>query len=97
MIARVRSENQPSSEREKVVVAATASSMAGSAAMIENNSTMRTCSRAPASLARQARHMPMPCHAMTAIMAAMSTTLKNSAVSTTSSRGAIGVRPVRMR
>ena len=42
MIARVRSENQPSSEREKVVVAATASSSAGSAAMTENKATMRT-------------------------------------------------------
>ncbi len=62
MMARVRSENQPSSEREKVVVAATASSMAGNAAMIENKSTMRTCRRAPASLARHARHADaLPC------------------------------------
>ncbi len=42
MMARLREENQLSREREKVVVAATASSIAGSAAMIENKRTMRT-------------------------------------------------------
>ena len=46
-MARVLVENQPSSEREKVIVAPTASSSVGSAAMIENSATMRMCSRAP--------------------------------------------------
>ncbi len=58
MIARVRVENQLSSDRENVVVAATASSIAGTAAVIENSSTIRTCRRAPGSFARQARHIP---------------------------------------
>ena len=96
-MARVLVANQPSSEREKVMVAPTASSSVGSAAMIENKATMRMCSRAPGVRWRQARASPMICHASSAIMAMMSRTLMNRTVSTTSLRGAMGVRPVRMR
>ncbi len=96
-MARVRSENQLSREREKVTVAPTASNSAGSAAMIENSATMRMCRRAPGIFSRQARASPTTCQASSAIMARMSTTLRKRTTSTTSPRGAIGVRPVRMR
>ena len=89
--------NQLSSERENVVVAATASSSAGSAVMRLNSSTMRTCRRAPATLLRQARQRPIACTAITATMAITSSRLTNSTPSTTSLRGTIGVRPVRIR
>ncbi len=46
-MARVLVANQLSSEREKVIVAPTASSSVGSAAMMVNSATMRMCSRAP--------------------------------------------------
>ena len=97
MISRVRVENQPSSERENVVVAATARMSAGSAAMIENKRTMRTCSRLPAILRRHARQRTASCMAITTIIAAMSTMLMSRTVTTTSLRGTTGVRPVRMR
>ena len=71
--------------------------MAGSAAMMENSATMRTCSRAPAILARQALQRPALRQAITAIMATISRTLMSSAASTISLRGTIGVSPVRMR
>ena len=97
-IARVRVENQLSSEREKVVVAATASSSAGSAAMTLNSATMRMCSRAPGMLlaprTRKADHLPGDA---APIIAMMSTTLTKRTTRTTSSRGGIGVRPVRIR
>ncbi len=89
--------NQLSSEREKVVVAATASSRAGRAVMTLKSATMRACSRAPATFFFQARRNPTACTAMTTTMASASRTLMNSTPSTTSLRGTIGVRPVRMR
>ena len=89
--------NQLSSEREKVVVAATASSRAGSAAITLNRATMRACRRAPATFFFQARHSPMTCTAMTATIATTSTALTTRAERTTSLRGTIGVRPVRIR
>ena len=61
--------NQLSSARENVVVAAIASSSAGSAAIRLNSATMRACSRAPATFSFQARHRPIICQAITATMA----------------------------
>ena len=96
-MARVRPENQPSSEREKVVVAATASSTAGSAAMRVKRATMRVCSRAPGTLSFHARRNPSACHTMVLSIARMRTAFIVSAVQTYSLRGAIAVSPVRMR
>ena len=96
-IVRMRPEKLPSMARENVVVAATASKRAGSAATTENSPTMRVWSLAPGVRSAQARRSPIICQAMTAIIARMSSTLMASAVHTTSLRGAIVVRPVRMR
>ena len=96
-MARVRAENHPSSEREKVVVAATAKRIAGSAAITENNSTMRECRRAPGTRSRHARHSPIDCETITASMARIRPTLTASADQTTSLRGMIVVKPVRIR
>ena len=93
----MRVENQPSSERENVTVAPTASSSVGSAAMMLNSSTMRMCRRAPGIFSRHARARPDVCHASRPIIATISTTLTNRTTSTTSPRGAIGVSPVRIR
>jgi hypothetical protein len=89
--------NQLSSARENVVVAATARSSAGSAAIRLNSATMRACSRAPATFSFHARHRPIICQAITATMAMTRRTLIMRAVSTTSLRGTIGVSPVRMK
>ena len=97
MMARVRVENQPSSDRENVVVAATARRMAGSAAMTLNSKTIRVCSRAPGTCCFQARRKPSDCQTMMASMAWIKTTLTASAVQTISLRGAIPVRPVRIK
>ena len=89
--------NQLSSAREKVVVAAIASSSAGSAAIRLNRATMRTCRRAPATFSLHARTRPTSWMAISATMATTSSALMMSAVSTTSLRGTMGVSPVRMR
>ena len=75
----VRWLNQPSSEREKLVVAPTASSSAGSAAMMENrrdDADVQAGARQPS--ARQACHRPRTCHVITPIIATISTVLMNS-------------------
>ena len=78
-IEMVFSLNQLSREREKVLVAAMASSSAGRAAIRLNSATMRTCNLAPATLLRHARHRPVPWNAITPTMAITSTRLVNRA------------------
>src|SRR6056297_2010789 len=97
MIWRLRVENQLSSERENVVVAATARIMAGNAAINENSATIRTCRRLPATFCRHALSKRLTWKAITTIIAMISAILMNRAVMTTELRGVIGVRPVRMR
>ena len=96
-MARVLVANQPSSEREKVTVAPIASSSVGRAAMTENNATMRMCRRAPGVRCFQAWARPTICHASKAIIDRMSSALIDSTTSTTSLRGRMGVRSVRIR
>jgi hypothetical protein len=55
---------------------------------------MRTWSPAPAAWRLRARHSPNICQATMAIMAAISTPLMRSIVTTTLCAGRIGVRPV---
>jgi hypothetical protein len=58
MIASVRSANQRSNPLSSVIDAITAVTTAGSAAMIENSMTMRTCRRAAARPRLRANQSP---------------------------------------
>jgi len=86
-------ENRRSRPRWSVTLATTATAITGTAAMMENKATMRTCNRAAARPRRLACTTPHSSRAMTRTRRKTVTALASSNVTTTSCVGAIGVRP----
>jgi hypothetical protein len=97
MIALVRAEKKRSRPRSSVTVATIATRMVGTAAMIANRPTMRTCSRDPARPWRRACTICMISRVMMATSNNAASPLIPSRLTTTLWVGGSGVRPDKTR